>query len=234
MLDVILVSNYSMKDELREAMIAHNYNFHDLMIQDIHHIERYPIDDEYKTIMIQSANAIKKIDASNNHIYYAKYIYGIGPNCRLWIKKKFGLDCIIPDHDYSSNGLIEKIKADSYDLGDTLLLKGIGGKTTIQDYLLLEKVPHKVCNVYERILNENNLNKVVSIIDKGGIVIGFSKSSIEPLIKNPSVNLDKIHFIVLDKSDEEIIGHEQVATLTKLVDIYDIPDIIKRVKAIET
>ena len=51
-----------------------DYNFHDLMIQDIHHIERYPIDDEYKTIIIQSANAIKKIDSSNNHIYDAKYI----------------------------------------------------------------------------------------------------------------------------------------------------------------
>ena len=65
MLDVILVSNYSMKDELKESLQENNVNFYDLMIQDIQHIERYPIDDEYKTIIIQSANAIKKIDSSN-------------------------------------------------------------------------------------------------------------------------------------------------------------------------
>ena len=71
-----------------------------------------------------SANAIKKIDSSNNHIYNAKYVYGIGPNCRTWVKRKFSLDCIIPDRDYSSSGLIEKIKHDKYELGKTLLLKG--------------------------------------------------------------------------------------------------------------
>ena len=76
MLDVILVSNYSMKDELKESLQENNVNFYDLMIQDIQHIERYPIDDEYKTIIIQSANAIKKIDSSNNHIYNAEKIYG--------------------------------------------------------------------------------------------------------------------------------------------------------------
>ena len=59
MLDVILVSNYSMKEELEESLKSKNYKFHDLMIQDINHIERYPIDNEYKTIIIQSANAIK-------------------------------------------------------------------------------------------------------------------------------------------------------------------------------
>ena len=60
MLDVILVSNYSMKEELEQALLKSSIRFHDLMIQDIHHIERYPIKDEYKTIIIQSANAIKK------------------------------------------------------------------------------------------------------------------------------------------------------------------------------
>ena len=49
MLDVILVSNYSMKEELEQSLESNNYKFHDLMIQDISHIERYPIDDEYKT-----------------------------------------------------------------------------------------------------------------------------------------------------------------------------------------
>ena len=65
MLDVILVSNFSMKDELSELLNNSGFDFHDCLIQDIQHIERYPIDDEYKTIIIQSANAIKKIDSSN-------------------------------------------------------------------------------------------------------------------------------------------------------------------------
>ena len=69
MLDVILVSNFSMKDELSELLNSSGFDFYDCLIQDIQHIERYPIDDEYKTIIIQSANAIKKIDSSNNHIY---------------------------------------------------------------------------------------------------------------------------------------------------------------------
>ena len=69
MLDVILVSNFSMKDELAEILEQKGHAFHDMLIQDIQHIERYPVDDEYKTIIIQSANAIKKIDSSNNHIY---------------------------------------------------------------------------------------------------------------------------------------------------------------------
>ena len=110
------------------------------MIQDIQHIERYPIDDEYKTIIIQSANAIKKIDSSNNHIYSAEKIYGIGPNCRAWVSKKFSLDCIIPDNDYSSAGLIEKIEKENNSLGKTLLLKGIGGKNTIKEYLDNKKI----------------------------------------------------------------------------------------------
>ena len=230
MLDVILVSNYSMKEELEESLISHNYKFHDLMIQDINHIERYPIDDEYKTIIIQSANAIKKIDSSNNHIYNAKYIYGIGPNCRSWVKRKFSLDCIIPDHDYSSSGLIEKIKRDKYELGKTLLLKGIGGKTTIQNFLKSEDLEHNICNVYERVLNEDNLHKVTAMIKNEAVVIGFSKSSVEPLLDDPGLNLDKVHFIVLDKSDEEIKCDKYVASMTKLVDIYDIPDIVDKIK----
>ena len=62
MLDVILVSNFSMKDELGEILKNNGHAFYDLLIQDIQHIERYPVDDEYKTIIIQSASAIKKID----------------------------------------------------------------------------------------------------------------------------------------------------------------------------
>ncbi len=231
MLDVILVSNYSMKEELEESLKSNNYKFHDLMIQDINHIERYPIDDEYETIIIQSANAIKKIDSSNNHIYNAKYIYGIGPNCRSWVQRKFSLDCIIPDHDYSSSGLIEKIKHDNYELGKTLLLKGIGGKTTIQNFLELENLDHNVCNVYERVLNEDNLDSVTAMIENGAVVIAFSKSSVEPLLDKSGINLDRVHFIVLDKSDEEIKCDKDVASMTKLVDIYDIEDIVEKIKA---
>ena len=232
MLDVILVSNYSMKEELEQSLKSQNYKFHDLMIQDINHIERYPIDDEYKTIIVQSANAIKKIDSSNNHIYNAKYIYGIGPNCRSWVKRKFSLDCIIPDRDYSSSGLIEKIKYDKYELGKTLLLKGIGGKTTIQNFLKSEDLEYNICNVYERVLNEDNLNRVAAMIKNEAVVIGFSKSSVEPLLDDSDLDLDKVHFIVLDKSDEEIKCDKDVASITKLVDIYDIPDIVDKIKVI--
>ena len=231
MLDVILVSNYSMKDELEQSLKSNNYKFHDLMIQDINHIERYPIDGEYKTIIIQSANAIKKIDSSNNHIYNAKYVYGIGPNCRTWVKRKFSLECIIPDNDYSSFGLVEKIKHDKYELGKTLLLKGIGGKTTIQDFLKSENLHYNVCNVYERILNEDNLHRVTSMIKNGAVIIGFSKSSVGPLLDDPDLNLDKVHFIVLDKSDERINCDKNVASMTKLADIYDISDIVDKIKA---
>ena len=51
MLSIILVSNYSMKEELEDALKLNGYDFNDLMIQDIQHIERYPIDEEYKTII---------------------------------------------------------------------------------------------------------------------------------------------------------------------------------------
>ena len=221
-----------MKEELREALESQGVNFYDLMIQDIHHIERYPIDDEYKTIIIQSANAIKKIDASNNHIYNAKYIYGIGPNCRRWVKRKFSLDCIIPSKDFSSVGLIQKIKGDDINLGKTLLLKGVGGKNTIEDYLMSSNINYKLCNVYERVLNNENLDKVAKMTADGAIVLGFSRSSIEPLIGNDNANLKKTHFIVLDKSDEEIIKVEQAASLTKLNDIYDIPNIVEKINKI--
>ena len=40
MLDVILVSNFSMKDELAEILEQNGYAFHDMLIQDIQHIER--------------------------------------------------------------------------------------------------------------------------------------------------------------------------------------------------
>ncbi len=222
MLDVILVSNYSMKDELKESLQENNVNFYDLMIQDIQHIERYPIDDEYKTIIIQSANAIKKIDSSNNHIYNAEKIYGIGPNCRTWVSKKFSLDCIIPDNDYSSIGLIKKIEKESNSLGKTLLLKGIGGKNIIKEYLDDRKINYSVSNVYERVLNRENLDKVIEISKSGAIIIGFSKSSVEPLLVDTRTSLKELHFMVLDKSDENIVNENQVKSLTKINDIYDI------------
>ena len=204
MLDVILVSNFSMKEELENELKFNNYNFHDLMVQDIHHIERYPVDSEYNTIIIQSANAIKKIDSSNNHIYNAVNIYGIGPNCRAWVKKKFSLGCIIPEEDFSSIGLIEKIKSDNKKLGSTLLLKGIGGKDLIENFLTNKGVNLKICDVYERVLNEDNLKKVTKMVVNGAIIIGFSRSSIEPLINNKDIDLKKLHFLVLDKSEEDI------------------------------
>ena len=140
MLDIILVSNFSMKDELAEILEQKEHTFHDMLIQDIQHIERYPVDDEYKTIIIQSANAIKKIDSSNNHIYSTERIYGIGPNCKAWVEKKFGISCLIPEIEYSSLGLIKKFDDDNYELGKTLLLKGIGGKRTIEEYLNNKKI----------------------------------------------------------------------------------------------
>ena len=232
MLDVILVSNYSMKEELEQALLTSRIVFHDLMIQDIHHIERYPIDDEYNTIIIQSANAIKKIDSSNNHIYGADNIYGIGPNCKSWVRRKFSLNCTIPDNDYSSVGLIDKIEKDHICLGKTLLLKGIGGKTTIEEYLKSENIDYRVSNVYERILDEDNLKNVIEMTKNGGIIIGFSRSSVEPLIKCNGSNLKRLHFLVLDKSDEKVVDEDQVASLTKLDDIYDINDIVDKIKKI--
>ena len=222
MLDVILVSNYSMKDELKESLQENDVNFYDLMIQDIQHIERYPIDDEYKTIIIQSANAIKKIDSSNNHIYNAEKIYGIGPNCRAWVSKKFSLDCTIPDNDYSSIGLIEKIEKENNTLGKTLLLKGIGGKNIIKEYLDDRKINYSVRDVYERVLNRENLDKVIEVSQNGAIIIGFSKSSVEPLLDDTRTSLKELHFMVLDKSDENIVNENQVKSLTKINDIYDI------------
>ena len=211
-----------MKDELKESLKENNINFYDLMIQDIQHIERYPIDDEYKTIIIQSANAIKKIDSSNNHIYNAEKIYGIGPNCRTWVSKKFSLECTIPDNDYSSIGLIEKIKKENNSLGKTLLLKGIGGKNTIKEYLDDKKIDYTIKDVYERVLNKENLDRVIEVSKKGAIIIGFSKSSIEPLLVDTRTSLKELHFMVLDKSDENIVNKNQVKSLTKINDIYDI------------
>lgn len=222
MLDVILVSNYSMKDELKESLQKNNINFYDLMIQDIQHIERYRIDDEYKTIIIQSANAIKKIDSSNNHIYNAEKIYGIGPNCRTWVSKKFSLECTIPDNNYSSIGLIEKIEKENNSLGKTLLLKGIGGKNIIKEYLDNKKIDYTIKDVYERVLNKENLDRVIESSKKGAIIIGFSKSSIEPLLVDARTSLKELHFMVLDKSDENIVNKNQVKSLTKINDIYDI------------
>ena len=232
MLDIILVSNFSMKDELAEILEQKGHVFHDMLIQDIQHIERYPIDDEYKTIIIQSANAIKKIDSSNNHIYSTERIYGIGPNCKTWVEKKFGISCLIPEIEYSSLGLIKKFDDDNYELGRTLLLKGIGGKRTIEEYLNNKQIDYKICNVYERILNNDNLAKVSKMVNQGCIIIGFSKSSVEPLIRNPDVNLEKVHFFLLDKSDEKIIIDEDVASITKIEDIYDIETLALKISQI--
>ena len=69
------------------------------------------------------------------------------------------------------------------------------------------------------------------MLKNGAIVIGFSKSSIEPLFENSALNLNKVHFVVLDKSDEEINCDKNIASITKLVDIYDIQDIIDKIKA---
>jgi uroporphyrinogen-III synthase len=229
MTDVMLVSNFSMKDELSVLLNANGCTFHDYLIQDIHHIERYPIDDEYKTIIIQSANAIKKIDSSNNHIYNTERVYGIGPNCKKWVEKKFGIKCIIPSNEYSSSGLIDRIKFDEYELGKTLLLKGVGGKETITKYLEEKKIEFNVCDVYERILNLDNLARVTEMTSKECIIVAFSKSSVEPLIKEKKANLKNIHFFVLDKSDEHIINKDDVASVTKIEDIYDVETLADKI-----
>jgi len=232
MLDVILVSNFSMKDELSELLNSSGFDFYDCLIQDIQHIERYPIDDEYKTIIIQSANAIKKIDSSNNHIYNTERVYGIGPNCKNWVEKKFGIKCLIPDEEYSSTGLIKKIESDMYSLGKTLLLKGIGGRETIINYLKEKDIKFNVCDVYERILNLDNLAKVAEMTSKECIIIAFSKSSIEPLISEKKADLKKIHFFILDKSDEQILNRDDVASITMIDDIYDIKTLANKIREI--
>ena len=232
MLDIILVSNYSMKNELSDALAKEGYKLYDYLVQDIKHIERYPIDDEYKTIIIQSANAIKKIDSSNNHIYNTERIYGIGPNCKQWAEKKFGIKCVIPECEFSSTGLVNKIEKDKYELGKTLLLKGSGGKNIISEYLLKKNVNFKICDVYERELNQENLNEVECRSKNGAIIIGFSKSSVEPLVGSKNIDLKKIHFFVLNKSEEEIIDKSLVASLTKIDDIYEIDQLAQNIMKI--
>ena len=232
MLDIILVSNYSMKNELSDALAKEGYKLYDYLVQDIKHIERYPIDDEYKTIIIQSANAIKKIDSSNNHIYNTERIYGIGPNCKQWTEKKFGIKCVIPECEFSSTGLVNKIEKDKYELGKTLLLKGSGGKNIISEYLLKKNVNFKICDVYERELNQENLNEVECRSKNGAIIIGFSKSSVEPLVGSKNIDLKKIHFFVLNKSEEEIIDKSLVASLTKIDDIYEIDQLAQNIMKI--
>ncbi len=221
-----------MKDELSELLSSSGFGFHDCLIQDIQHIERYPIDDEYNTIIIQSANAIKKIDSSNNHIYNTDRVYGIGPNCKNWTEKKFGIKCLIPDEDYSSAGLIKKIESDMYSLGKTLLLKGIGGRETIINYLKENDVKFNVCDVYERILNLDNLAKVSEMTSKECIIIAFSKSSVEPLINEKKADLKNIHFFILDKSDEQILDRKDVASITMIDDIYDIKTLADKIRKI--
>ena len=52
------------------------------------------------------------------------------------------------------------------------------------------------------------------------------------MINSKEVNIKDIHFFVLDKSDENILRREQVASLTKLEDIYDINGIVNKIKGI--
>ena len=70
-----------------------------------------------------------------------------------WVSKSL-TDCTIPDNDYSSIGLIEKIEKENNSLGKTLLLKGIGGKNIIKEYLDNRKVNYTIKDVYERVLNK--------------------------------------------------------------------------------
>lgn len=218
-----------MKEELEDSLKKNGYSFEQLITQDIEHIDRYPIDDIYQTIIIQSANAIKKIDSSNNHIFNTKKIYGIGPNCKYWVEKKFGCKCIIPDEDFSSNGLIEKINADECDLGKTLLLKGEGGKLIINKFLDQKKIKYTVKNVYRRVINQENIIRVKEKINKEIVVIAFSRSSIEPIIKESKSLMANCHCFVLDKSDEEIISTKDVLSLSKIDDIYDIEALTKKI-----
>ena len=70
------------------------------------------------------------------------------------------------------------------------------------------------------------------MVENGAIIIGFSRSSIEPLLESKDVDLKKLHFLVLDKSEEDIIKREDVGSLNKIVDIYDINQIVEKVKSI--
>ena len=70
------------------------------------------------------------------------------------------------------------------------------------------------------------------MVNQGCIIIGFSKSSVEPLIGNPDINLEKVHFFLLDKSDENIIIDKDVASTTKIEDIYDIETLALKIKQI--
>ena len=81
-------------------------------------------------------------------------------------------------------------------------------------------------------LNNDNLAKVSKMVNQGCIIIGFSKSSVEPLIRNPDVNLENVHFFLLDKSDEKIIIDEDVASTTKIEDIYDIETLALKINQI--
>jgi hypothetical protein len=70
------------------------------------------------------------------------------------------------------------------------------------------------------------------MVNQGCIIIGFSKSSVEPLLRKPDVNLEKVHFFLLDKSDEKIIINHDVASITKIEDIYDIETLALKIKQI--
>jgi uroporphyrinogen-III synthase len=148
------------------------------------------------------------------------------------VEKKFGIKCLIPDEEYSSTGLIKKIESDMYSLGKTLLLKGIGGRETIINYLKEKDIKFNVCDVYERILNLDNLAKVAEMTSKECIIIAFSKSSIEPLISEKKADLKKIHFFILDKSDEQILNRDDVASITMIDDIYDIKTLANKIREI--
>ena len=90
----------------------------------------------------------------------------------------------------------------------------------------------KECDVYERVLNKDNLERVKQKVAKGAVIIGFSKSSVEPLISDKSLDLKKLHFFVLNKSEEDIIDKKLVGSLTKIDDIYEVEQLAERISRV--
>ena len=105
----------------------------------------------------------------------------------------------------------------------------MAGKNLIEEYLQSIGVDYKICDVYERVLNKENLEIVKKKSKNGSIIIGFSKSSVEPLISDNSLDLKKLHFFVLNKSEENIIDSTEVNSLTKIDDIYDVEDLAEKI-----
>ncbi len=64
------------------------------------------------------------------------------------------------------------------------------------------------------------------------MIVGFSKSSVEPLIRDKDIDLKKIHFFVLNKSEEDIIDEKLVGSLTKIDDIYEVNQLADKISKI--